>query len=246
MSIASSRPGAVAPTLPPTNVDSSFEQSRGSGSIQISVQQQGQVDLETGQVELAHYLQNHEDWISRCFKPLKVEPLALDFLGHSLPQDDPSSPSVTGHCYRLQFFKIGGLGFELEPSFGVRIWQESDRMFRLSSIKLPSDEGLPYTVGCQAYFGLEQLAPDSEQLQTRVHWRLDLDIYMTLPRFLQALPRPMVYRVGSNVVSQVTRSMSDRLTHNVCKDFYRSIGKPNKPYRLVHTSSNVATDAPAT
>lgn len=263
MSIASSRPGAVAPSpVNEPNVDSNIDQNtdqpQGSPLIEIPAQQQGQVDLETSQADLAHYLQQHQSWVARCFKPLKVE--ALD-------PDSASDAGVKaevgleiGQRYRLQFFKIGGLGFELEPSFGVRIWQESETLFRLSSIELPSDEGLPYTVNCEAYFELEQLSlspdtnspdtnlngkaspnsntnPNSKDPVTRVHWRLELNISMTLPRFLQALPRQMVYGVGSNVVCRVTRTMSDRLTQNVCQDFYRSIGKPGQPYRLVHLSA---------
>jgi len=34
-------------------------------------------------------------------------------------------------------------------------------------------------------------------------------------------------------VQQVTRGLSDRFTDNVCRDFYRSIGRPDCPYRLV-------------
>ncbi len=257
MSIASSRPGAVAPSpVNEPNVDSNIDQTtvqtQGSSLIEIPAHQQGQVDLETSQADLAHYLRQHQTWVARCFKPLKVEALDLD------PASDPEintnseiSPEIGQH-YRLQFFKIGGLGFELEPSFGVRIWQESESVFRLSSIELPSDEGLPYSVNCEAYFELEELnlspdpnsnsnpnskVPNTQDPVTRVHWRLELNISMTLPRFLQALPRQMVYGVGSNVVCRVTRTMSDRLTQNVCQDFYRLIGKPGQPYHLIHLSS---------
>ncbi len=252
MSIASSRPGAVAPSpVNEPNVDSNIDQHtdqpQGSPLIEIPAHQQGQVDLETSQADLAHYLQQHQSWVARCFKPLKVE--ALDPAPASDVEANAEVGAEIGQRYRLQFFKIGGLGFELEPSFGVRIWQESENLFRLSSIELPSDEGLPYTVNCEAYFELEELNlspdsnsnssanPNSKDPVTRVHWRLELNISMILPRFLQALPRQMVYGVGSNVVCRVTRTMSDRLTQNVCQDFYRSIGRPGQPYHLVHLSS---------
>lgn len=200
--------------------------------MSFKVHQRGQVDLETDRPTLAAYLRNHSEWVGHCFKPLKVDPLELAPLLALNPECEK------GQCYRLQFFRIGGLGFEVEPCFGVRIWDESDTLFRLDSVKLPSDEGLPYRVKCAAFFELEEMPQFSGQpTLTRVHWTLDLDILMDLPRFLQALPQTMVKNVGSNVINRVTRSMSDRLTHNVCNDFYRSIGKPGQRYRLVHTSA---------
>ncbi|MDX2273148.1 MAG: DUF1997 domain-containing protein [Cyanobacteriota bacterium] len=207
MSIASSKP--VAPPANPTEMPS---------SIEIVAHQQGQVDLDTDVQALAHYLNHHQSWIHHCFKPLQVEALSED-------------------TYRLQFFRIGGMGFELEPCFGVKIWPEDQQVFRLSSIELPSDAELPYKVDCQSYFQLEAL-PDAGNSapQTRVHWDLKLRIGMELPGFLLALPRKLVHKVGSRVVNQVTRSMSDRLTHNVCTDFYKSINKAGRKYRLISLS----------
>ena len=240
MSIASSKPAdppnsrQEMPETPdpqlssPTQAKETLDRS----SVRILAGRQGRVDLETDQDTLAHYLHDHSEWIERCFKPLKVLPL---------------SPET----YKLQFFRIGGLGFELEPCFGVRIWPEQNNVFWLSSIDLPEEEGLPYTVDCLSYFRLEELDPAQHQDRkyrpaealTRVHWDLKLDIWMQLPGFLQALPYAFVYRVGTWVVHQVTRSMSDRLTHNVCTDFYRSVGKKGRRYRIIDTTpkGNVST-----
>jgi len=175
----------------------------------------GQVDLETDRETLARYLRGHAQWIQRCFRPLQVEALSAE-------------------TYRLQFFRIGGLGFELEPSFGVKIWPDKDYRFCLTSIELPGDEGMPYRVSCQADFQLEELQGSLKDLPTtRVHWSLHLEIGLALPKFLQVLPRKLVCRVARQVVQQVTRGLSDRFTDNVCRDFYRSIGRPDCPYRLV-------------
>jgi hypothetical protein len=206
-------------------------------TIEILADRQGQVDLQTDLPRLADYLQNHRDWIDHCFKPLKVE-------------------ALSANTYKLQFFRIGGLGFELEPCFGVKIWADEGNIFRLSSIELPSDAHLPYKVDCQSYFRLEELSrsegqdqpdqkEDSHPTLTRVHWDLQLCIQMELPGFLLALPRNLVHRVGTKVVVQVTRSMSDRLTHNVCTDFYKSIGKAGHKYRLVDTKSRSSDPAPS-
>lgn len=222
MSIASSKPAGPQnpqempePTATPTPIPTETIDKR---SVRILAGRQGRVDLETDRLTLAHYLHDHAEWIERCFKPLKVFPL---------------SPET----YKLQFFRIGGLGFELEPCFGVKIWPEQDSVFWLSSIDLPEEEGLPYSVDCLSYFRLEELDLDSHHGPlTRVHWDLKLDIWMQLPGFLQALPYPLVYRVGARVVNQVTRSMSDRLTHNVCTDFYRSVHKRGRRYKIIDTT----------
>ncbi|MEN9213159.1 MAG: DUF1997 domain-containing protein [Thermostichus sp. DG02_4_bins_136] len=214
MSIASSKP--VVPASDSQDCDERSEQQQlAKAHLDLQATRRGQVDLETDRETLTRYLRGHAQWIQHCFRPLQVEVLSAD-------------------SYRLQFFRIGGLGFELEPSFGVRIWPDENEVFRLTSIELPGDAALPYRVNCRASFRLEELKGSPElPPTTRVHWDLHLDIWLALPGFLQVLPHKLVRRVANQVVQQVTRSMSDRLTHNVCSDFYRSIERPGHPYRLV-------------
>jgi len=216
MSIASSKPavplseGALSKGGEPLLEE--MDQPPAKTPLELQAGRRGQVDLETDRETLACYLRGHGQWIQRCFQPLRVEPLSAE-------------------TYRLQFFRMGGLGFELEPSFGIKIWPEEDYLFRLTSIELPGDAALPYRVDCQASFRLEEL-PGSPAT-TRVHWDLHLDVRLHLPKFLHVLPRQLVQGVGSQVVQQVTRSLSNRFTHNVCSDFYRSVGRPHHPYRWV-------------
>lgn len=218
MSIASSKP-AVPPSERAVSSEGGapdlLDPSLDKAHLDLRATRCGQVDLETDRETLARYLRGHAQWIQRCFRPLQVEALSAE-------------------TYRLQFFRMGGLGFELEPSFGVRIWPDEDYRFRLTSIELPGDEGMPYRVSCQADFRLEELQGSLKDLPTtRVHWSLHLEIGLALPKFLQVLPRKLVCRVARQVVQQVTRGLSDRFTDNVCRDFYRSIGRPDCPYRLV-------------
>ena len=218
MSIASSKP-AVPPSERAVSSEGGapdlLDPSLDKAHLDLRATRCGQVDLETDRETLARYLRGHAQWIQRCFRPLQVEALSAE-------------------TYRLQFFRMGGLGFELEPSFGVRIWPDEDYRFRLTSVELPGDEGMPYRVNCQADFRLEELQGSLKDLPTtRVHWALHLEIGLALPRFLQVLPRKLVCRVARQVVQQVTRGLSDRFTDNVCRDFYRSIGRPDCPYRLV-------------
>ncbi|MGQ9836455.1 MAG: DUF1997 domain-containing protein [Cyanobacteriota bacterium] len=216
MSIASSKP-VVPVSDGQDNQEVLQSQYLAKAHLELKTTRRGQVDLETDQETLAHYLRGHSQWIQHCFCPLQVEALSAD-------------------SYKLQFFRMGGLGFELEPCFGVKIWPDENHGFRLTSIELPSDAAMPYRVNCQATFRLEELSrsPEGESPQTtRVHWDLHLEIKLSLPGFLQVLPHNLVRRVANQVVQQVTRSMSDRLTHNICSDFYRSIDRPGCPYRRV-------------
>ncbi len=167
--------------------------------VHITTTQSGSVDMTTEIPPLAAYLYKHHEWVQHCFRPLKVEPLSED-------------------TYRLQFFRIGGLGFELEPCFGVQIGSESDRLFYLHSIELPSDADLPYHVDCVSHFRLEEI-----ETGTRVNWDLNLNIHLKLPGFLQVLPYAKVKGVGEAVVKRVAQSMCARLTRNVCNDYYAYI-----------------------
>lgn len=153
---------------------------------------------------LAEYLRDHPNWIDRCFKPLTVTPLSEA-------------------SYRLQFFRMGGLGFELEPHFGIQIGSENDTLFYLDSIELPGDAECPYQVNCHSEFRLEERQEKNAPI-TRVYWTLHLDIVVQLPKFLQVLPRKRVKSVAEGLVSGVARRMCDRLTHNICKDYAKHIG----------------------
>ncbi|MEO1133639.1 MAG: DUF1997 domain-containing protein [Cyanobacteria bacterium J06639_1] len=195
MSIASSNPVAKSQS------ESDPVRTTDRDTVRLLVNQSGWVEMDTEREPLAVYLRQHPKWVARCFKPLKVEQLC-------------------DRTYRLQFFRMGGLGFNLEPCFGIEILPDEDYLFALNSIELPTDEGLPYHVDCYSSFLLEERQP-GETIQTRVNWELKLDIQMQLPGFLLALPRKQVLAVGQGVVNQVARSMCKRLTRNICTDYDR-------------------------
>ena len=171
--------------------------------LRIYANQAGEVELSTCPPPLADYLRAHEHWIESCFKPLQVTPLSAD-------------------SYLLKFFRMGALGFELEPCFGVQIGSKGDRLFYLNSIQLPQDSDLPYSVDCTSEFRLEERQDDGGLTATCVYWTLHLDIAIELPRFLQVLPRKRVQTVAEALVNQVARRMIHRLTQNICQDYYRT------------------------
>ncbi|MEM9536316.1 MAG: DUF1997 domain-containing protein [Cyanobacteria bacterium P01_E01_bin.45] len=168
--------------------------------LRVYANQAGEVDMSTSVAPLAEYLRAHEQWIEPCFKPLKVT-------------------SISPESYQLKFFRMGALGFELEPCFGIEIGSKGDRLFFLHSIPLPGDEKLPYSVDCSSEFRLEERQEKGAAV-TRVYWTLHLDIVVELPRFLQVLPRKRVRSVAEALVNQVARRMCNRLTQNICHDYY--------------------------
>ncbi len=201
MSIASSKPAAnrsVLETVDERTLDGGTLDEK---HLRVYANQAGEVDLSTSLAPLADYLRAHEQWIEPCFKPLKVTSLSPD-------------------SYQLKFFRMGALGFELEPCFGIQIGSKDDRLFFLHSIPLPGDEDLPYAVDCSSEFRLEERYENGVAV-TRVYWTLHLDIVVELPRFLQVLPRKRVRSVAEALVNQVARRMCNRLTHNICQDYYR-------------------------
>lgn len=221
MSIASSKPAANRPVLETTDRDAPdrdtqhlstpAQRTPAQGALaqdtlddkhlRVYANQAGEVDMSTSVAPLATYLRAHDQWIEPCFKPLKVTPLS------------PES-------YQLKFFRMGALGFELEPCFGIEIGSQDDRLFFLHSIPLPGDNELPYSVDCASEFRLEE-RQEAGAAVTRVHWTLHLDIIVELPRFLQLLPRKRVRAVAEALVNQVARRMCNRLTQNICNDYYQ-------------------------
>ncbi|MEM9569127.1 MAG: DUF1997 domain-containing protein [Cyanobacteria bacterium P01_E01_bin.34] len=207
MSIASSKPAAnrsVLETVDNGSQDKGPLERQGDlddKHLRVYADQAGEVDMSTLVAPLAEYLRAHEQWIEPCFKPLKVT-------------------SLSSETYQLKFFRMGALGFELEPCFGIQIGSKSDRLFFLYSIPLPGDDNLPYSVDCSSEFRLEERHEDGAAV-TRVNWKLHLDIVVELPRFLQVLPRKRVRSVAEALVNQVARRMCNRLTQNICQDYYQ-------------------------
>jgi hypothetical protein len=59
---------------------------------------------------------------------------------------------------------------------------------------------------------------------TRVEWVLDLQVQVQFPRFIYALPKPMVQTTGDRLLNQIVRQVSRRLTHKVQEDFQTTMG----------------------
>ncbi len=163
---------------------------------------------------VAHYLSAHEQWFQRCAKPLAAEPMREN-------------------AYCLSVGRIGALGYELEPKVGLELLPEIDGLYRIVSVHLPdchqpgcesselADQG--YEVDFKAAF---QIQPDSSASLTRIEWQLDLGVTVQLPRFIQAMSGNLIQRTGNQVLYQVVKRISRRLTHKIQDDFHSTIGGP--------------------
>jgi hypothetical protein len=63
----------------------------------------------------------------------------------------------------------------------------------------------------------DENAPDR---LTRVQWDLDLTVSIQFPKFIQSLPPNLVLGTGEQLLKQIVRQVSRRLTHKVQEDFH--------------------------
>ena len=165
--------------------------------------------------QVGEYLDAHQSWFRRCAQPMPVEPIG-----------------ETG--YALTLGRFGALGFELEPRIGLDLLPAEAQTYRIRTVPVPGFTPEDYQVDFQASLTLVEvplpadLAAELPHLavMTRVEWHLDLGVAVRFPRFIKALPEPLIRRTGERVLWQVVRQVSRRLTRRVQADFHRSQGLP--------------------
>jgi len=130
--------------------------------------------------------------------------------------------------------RFGALGFELEPRIGLDLLPAEAQTYRIRTVPVPGFTPEDYEVDFQASLTLVEvplpadLAAELPHLpvMTRVEWHLDLGVAVRFPRFIKALPEPLIRRTGERVLWQVVRQVSRRLTRRVQEDFHHSQGLP--------------------
>lgn len=169
---------------------------------------------------VANYLDGHHDWFKRCAHPMKVEPLGEN-------------------GYDLTIGRFGSFGYDVEPKIGLDLLPQNNGVYRIQTIPIPGYEALGYEVDFQAAMYLVEA--DSEALSTgngecssnrmtRVEWELTLKVTVHFPRFIHALPKPLIQTTGDRLLNQIVRQVSRRLTVKVQDDFHstRNIASPKK------------------
>jgi Protein of unknown function (DUF1997) len=175
------------------------------------------MEMNADRQTVAEYLDAHQGWFGRCAQPMKVEPL-----GHN--------------GYALVVGNFGTMGYEIEPKIGLHLLPVDNWVYRIETIPVPDYVPPGYDVDFRA--AMELVTPDgssnsSKAQQTHVEWQLDLKVTIQFPRFIYALPKPLLQRTGEQLLRQVVRQVSRRLTHRVQEDFHtsRSLNLPKRERR---------------
>jgi hypothetical protein len=153
------------------------------------------------------YLDEHRNWFLRCAHPMKAEPLGEN--GYDL---------TVGH--------FGALGYDVEPKIGLNLLPQNQGIYRIETIPIPNYTPPGYDVDFRAALELKELGNSEEVSLTQVDWQLDLKVWVSFPRFINALPKRMIQKTGDRLLSTIVRQVSRCLTHKVQEDFHRSLNLP--------------------
>jgi hypothetical protein len=152
---------------------------------------------------VAGYLDRHGEWFTRCAHPMQVE-------------------AVQTNGYAITIGKFNSSGYVIEPQVGLELLPSDRGVYRIQTIELPTDQMMPYSVD----FGAEMSLVEVGAASTKVEWHLDLAVVIQFPKFIYKLPRSVIQRTGDQVLKQIVRQVSKRLTQKVQKDFHSAAGLP--------------------
>jgi Protein of unknown function (DUF1997) len=168
-----------------------------------------EMNADTGTV--ATYLDAHQDWFGRCAQPMTAQPLG-------------------NNGYALVIGRFGSLGYEIEPKIGLHLLPQDHQIYRIETIPVPDYVPSGYDVDFRAAMELVAAtgggSTGSEMTATHVEWQLDLKVTIHFPRFIHALPKPLIQHTGDQLLKQIVRQVSRRLTHKVQEDFHTSLNLP--------------------
>lgn len=167
--------------------------------------------------KVATYLDDHQNWFTRCAHPMTVEPLSRN-------------------AYALVIGRFKAFGYEVEPKVGLELLPQENKIYRIRTVPVPNYIPPGYEIDFDASQTFVEV-PVSEYFQghevdqlpeavTRVEWELDLTVGMRFPRFIQKLPHSLIQTTGDRIMNQVVRQVSRRLTHKVQEHFHSSLGIP--------------------
>lgn len=167
----------------------------------------GSMEMSANRDTVAQYLDDHRSWFLRCAHPMTATPLGNN--GYDL---------TVGH--------FGALGYDVEPKIGLHLLPQDHGVYRIETIAIPGHVSPGYEVDFKAALELNELAPAAGQPMTQVDWNLDLKVWVSFPRFIQALPKRLIQKTGDHLLSQIVCQVSKRLTHKVQADFHETLDLP--------------------
>ena len=167
----------------------------------------GRMDMAANRLTVTQYLDDHHAWFLRCAHPMTATPLGDN--GYDL---------TVGH--------FGALGYDVEPKIGLHLLPQDHGVYRIETIPIPGYVAPGYEVDFKASLQLKEILSESGAVITQVDWDLDLKVWVSFPRFIQALPKRIVQKTGDHLLGQIVRQASRLLTHKVQEDFHQTLDLP--------------------
>lgn len=167
----------------------------------------GRMDMAAERSIVSQYLDDHRAWFLRCAHPMTATPLGEN--GYDL---------TIGH--------FGALGYDVEPKIGLNLLPQDQGVYRIETIPIPNYVAPGYDVDFKASLELNETTSESGLVLTQVDWELDLQVWVSFPRFINALPKRIIQKTGDHLLSQIVRQVSRCLTHKVQEDFHETLDLP--------------------
>lgn len=193
----------------------------------FSTQFRGSVDMYGEPKVVTEYLNDHQGWFVRCALPMKAEPFG-------------------DNGYTLIIGRYGAFGYEVEPQMSVILEPPHSGRYAMYSVPNPDFNHEGYEVNYHSQMeivGIQLSAMDesiSEVGQqnsidsvskefTRINWQLDLQVKVRFPQFIYKFPHQLIQKTGDNLLIQIIKQVSPRLSFKIQKDFHSRFNLPFPP-----------------
>jgi hypothetical protein len=153
---------------------------------------------------VSQYLDQHQAWFTSCAQPMQVEPLGTN-------------------GYAITIGKFNSFGYVVEPKVGLELLPQTQGVYPIKTVNIPNYTPPGYEVDFNAEMRLVEVVK-ANQLITQIEWNLNLAVAIQFPKFIHKLPQTVIQKTGDNLLKQIVRQVSKRLTHRVQKDFHGKAG----------------------
>ena len=123
--------------------------------------------------------------------------------------------ALDDQSYLLPLGRFGNFGFEVEPCIGLKLLPQQQGLYQIINVDLTHQDQPSKSI----------------QQTTIVNWDLDLSVWIQLPKVITLLPDGLVQTSGDQLLRQIVRQISRRLTWKVQEDFHATHGLTCPPRR---------------
>jgi hypothetical protein len=203
-------PGATPDLVHPDSHSETADSTQQSRPVTFRGHYASCMEMYASAEQVARYLDAHRDWFPRCAHPMKADPIGEN-------------------SYGLLIGRFGSFGYEVEAKIGLDLLPQDQGIYRIQTIPIPGYEPPGYEVDFRAELQLVEAESnvaglDISARMTQVEWELNLNVTVQFPRFIQALPKPLIQSTGDRLLNQIVRQVSRCLTHKVQDDFHQAEG----------------------